>query len=269
LAQKWRAVSVNNKLIVIFSGITMLATVVYSVVAGWTLVEIHTGASDTHTLAAAAKQQAEKMGTMSDAAEKIRQASENMVTQEQRIADNAKTALEASNKQSNAALHQTLEGSRLDQRAWISLNGLGPAPELDKPWNLSVFFINTGKTPAKGVQVGCTVEPAANEEAITWSIPHENRPTLIPPNGKTMCVLHPVHAPTVAKESFDLLNDPNFHLYVYGFSIYQDIFGKWHWLTFCESDSPGAKQWEDCVKGNDTGDGNIPPLPFDKAHAAN
>jgi hypothetical protein len=59
LAQKWRAVSVNNKLIVVFSGITMLATVVYSVVAAWTLREIHTGAADTHTLAVAAKKQAD------------------------------------------------------------------------------------------------------------------------------------------------------------------------------------------------------------------
>jgi hypothetical protein len=51
LAQKWRAVSINNKLIVVFSGITMLATVVYSVVAGWTLREIHSGGIDTHALA--------------------------------------------------------------------------------------------------------------------------------------------------------------------------------------------------------------------------
>ena len=36
----------------------MLATVVYSVVAGWTLGEIHTGAADTHTLAVAADSQA-------------------------------------------------------------------------------------------------------------------------------------------------------------------------------------------------------------------
>jgi hypothetical protein len=56
-AQKWRAVSINNKLIVIFSGITMLATVVYSVVAGWTLIEIHTESTDTHALAVAAQAQ--------------------------------------------------------------------------------------------------------------------------------------------------------------------------------------------------------------------
>jgi isopentenyl phosphate kinase len=54
-----------------------------------TLTEIHTGGSDTHTLAQAADTQAKKMIDMSNAADKIRQAAENMVTQDQRIADNA------------------------------------------------------------------------------------------------------------------------------------------------------------------------------------
>jgi hypothetical protein len=53
LAQKWRAVSLNNKLIVIFSGMTMLATVIYSGFAGWQLYEIHSGATGTHNLAVA------------------------------------------------------------------------------------------------------------------------------------------------------------------------------------------------------------------------
>lgn len=62
--------------------------------------EIHSGSSDTHTLAVAADTQAKKMADMSTAADKIRQAAENMVAQEQRIADNSKAANDASNAQS-------------------------------------------------------------------------------------------------------------------------------------------------------------------------
>jgi type II secretory pathway component PulM len=70
LAQKWMAVSLNNKLIVIFSGVTMLATIMYTVVALWTLGEIHSSSIDTHTLAEAAKKQADKAETISDSMSK-------------------------------------------------------------------------------------------------------------------------------------------------------------------------------------------------------
>ena len=79
---------------------------------------MRSGGQDTHDLAIAAGKQADKMKDMSDAADKIRQAAEGMVTQEQRIADNAQKSLDAGNKQSKAALDFTIAASRLDQRAW-------------------------------------------------------------------------------------------------------------------------------------------------------
>ena len=83
--------------------------------------EMHTGGADTHDLAVAAKTQAEKMKSMSDAADKIRQASEGMVTQEQRIADETQKALENSNK----ALRMSTEEYKREHRAWITLDGIG------------------------------------------------------------------------------------------------------------------------------------------------
>jgi hypothetical protein len=65
LPQKWRAVSLNNKLIVVFTAITAIATLFYSLFSGWTLYEIHHGSADTHTLAEAAKKQADKAETIS------------------------------------------------------------------------------------------------------------------------------------------------------------------------------------------------------------
>jgi hypothetical protein len=93
-------------------------TVVLALVGLGTLYEIIEGGSDTHDLAVAAKTQAEKMKDMSDAAEKIRQAAEGMVTQEQRIADNAKNALGVSNKRSKEALDAAIRQFREEQRAW-------------------------------------------------------------------------------------------------------------------------------------------------------
>ena len=81
--------------------------------------EMHEGEADTHTLAQAADTQARKMGTMSDAADKIREAAQNMVIQEQRIADNAEKVLDASNKQAKSGLDASIAASRNDQRAWL------------------------------------------------------------------------------------------------------------------------------------------------------
>jgi hypothetical protein len=156
LAQKWRAVSVNNKFIVWFSGVTMLATVIYSVFAGWQLYEIHSGAKDTHDLAVAADTQAKKMGSMSEAADKIRQASEGMVTQEQRIADKAQKALDASSRQSKAALDASIAASQLNQKAYVTIGRPdGVVAEILWPQDpkgnagLLVYFQNNGRFPAK------------------------------------------------------------------------------------------------------------------------
>src|SRR6266849_5194735 len=91
------------KLAVIMAGVAAVF-----VCAQW--YEMHTGGQDTHELAVHAKEQADKMKDMSDAADKIRLAAEGMVAQEQRIADQAGKALNAS-----------ISASRNDQRAWLGI----------------------------------------------------------------------------------------------------------------------------------------------------
>ena len=102
------------------------------------LKEMHEGGTDTHDLASAAKTQAEKIKSMSDAADKIRQAAQDMVAQDQRIADNAEKSLAASNKQSKAALNASISASQQSNalarealeaqtRPWLGIdNGLTP-----------------------------------------------------------------------------------------------------------------------------------------------
>lgn len=114
--------------------------------------EIHSGSTDTHTLAEAAKSQADRMTDVSAAADKIREAAQNMVTQDQRIADNAKKALDASNKQSRTALDAAIAQNRLDQRPWIGIGQFRVARfEETKPVTIEVHIVNSGKTPALNV----------------------------------------------------------------------------------------------------------------------
>jgi hypothetical protein len=134
----------------------MIATVIYSAFAGWQLYEIHSGAKDTHDLAVAAGKQADKMKDMSGAADKIRQAAEGMVLQEKQIADNAKEAMDTSNRQAKAALDASIAASRSDQRAYVTI-GRPDGTVADIIWpkdekgnaGLMVYFQNNGRLPAK------------------------------------------------------------------------------------------------------------------------
>src|SRR4051794_33663801 len=69
--QRWRAVSLNNKLIVVFAAISAFAAVTYTAFAGWTLYEIHQSSADTHTLALAAKIQADATRVSAESNQRI------------------------------------------------------------------------------------------------------------------------------------------------------------------------------------------------------
>jgi hypothetical protein len=134
----------------------VLLTAVIAITSYLQWHEIRLGGQDTHNLAVAAKDQAEKITNMSDAADKIRQASEGMVTQEQRIADNAQKALDASNRQNRAALDASIAASRLNQKAYVTIGKPdGTVAEIlwpkDQKGNagLLVYFQNNGRFPAK------------------------------------------------------------------------------------------------------------------------
>jgi hypothetical protein len=144
-------------------------TVVMAFVGLGTLYEIVEGGSDTHDLAVAAKDQAGKMKNMSDAADKIRQAAEGMVAQEQRIADNANAALDANNRQSKAALDASVAASRVDQRAWMDMIINVPQNlSADQPFSTTAEMKNLGKTPAKNIYYGYMFESATSLKKPTF-----------------------------------------------------------------------------------------------------
>jgi hypothetical protein len=200
------------------------------------------------------------MTDMSSAADKIRQAAEDMVLQDQRIADNAQKATDASNAQSRAALDASIAASRSDQRAWIVLRGIEGIPILDQPWPLKVYFANSGKTPAKHVRVDCHVTPAKIESEIDFSkVGAHARPTMIAPNDPTTyCPLNPLTIAKVNQDVLDFFSNKKAILFAYGSVTYEDIFGKEHWLTFCRSMEADGKAWDSCETHNDTGDGKRP-----------
>lgn len=222
--------------------------------------EMKSGGSDTHALAQAANTQAAKMGNMSDAANKIGQAAQNMVAQEQRIADNSKSALDASNTQSRDALDAAIDASHLDQRAWIGVHEI-EADFSGSEVSTKMSFINSGKTPAKNVICWGAAEALHSEKEITIpQSPPFTYPTVIEPgleqdiNG----TVHIVAKDQAAKLLF--LSVTHETVYMYGAMIYWDIFKRQHWVKFCFFMEPNGKDWVPCEEHkNDTGDGPLPP----------
>ena len=189
------------------------------------LIDFENGSGDTHDLAQAAKTEAGKMSNVSDAADVIKQAAQNMVTQDQRIADDAEKSLDASNRQSKAALDASITASRnanalaresLDAqtRPWLGIEGnLTP---VSSGWNdertrrLATFsfkLMNYGQSPAmkmaevfafsNDVRTTATTEASACKEASdnsTASNPYAvfSLPTVFPGESGVTPITYPL-----------------------------------------------------------------------------
>jgi hypothetical protein len=158
---------------------------------------------------------------------------------------------------SKKSIQATQNSIRLDQRAWVVLRGIEGIPQLDQPWSLKVYFINTGKTPARNVRLSCNAEPANSEANASFhETPYERR-TLYPPNDPgPYCELFPINTPTVTQPVLNVFANKTVTILVYGSLIYDDVFKAHHWMTFCRVMQPDGKAWNSCqTHTDDTGDG--------------
>jgi hypothetical protein len=214
--------------------------------------EMRSGAIDTHNLAEASKTQALKMTNVSEASDKIRQAAQDMVTQDQRIADNAQHSLEASNKQSKDALDATIKDFQRDQRAWVGLGQYAIQQFDDKqPFKLVLPFVNSGKSPA-----------ILTEQCVAYTIV-DHRLTG-PPTGYTYqfeksSAIAPqgAYASTITNRavpvSYDGITNGTLFLYFFGEFRYHDVYDPavLHTTDFCLVYDKDAKLMTFCLNGND------------------
>jgi hypothetical protein len=223
-----------------------LIVLLTAVIAGTSYLqwrEIHHGSSDTHDLAVAAKAQADKMKDVSDAADKIRQAADNMVTQDQRIADNAQNSLNASNRQGRAALDASIESSHLDQRAWLNVSGfkLSEEPTLDQGATVLLSVFNSGKTPAlemtnESILLSSNIEPPPT--AFSFELNPVSRSIVPPGTAGTFFKTNPLTLKTLSQAS--AYGSGLSKIYVEAIIHYKDTFGHSHWTRVCAWHASGA-----------------------------
>lgn len=264
-----RKLSSGERLAFYVTFIGLLGAALTIRVLTYTLQEMQSGSEDTHQLAITARTQAQKMQSMSTAADKIREAAEKMVTQDQRIADNAKNALDASNRQSQASLDASIGSSRLDQRAWVGVLDLVPRDFSETSgMPVVVVFFNSGKTPARNVQISSMFRIVAvpmygpSPENIKHLI---FRPAQsIAPQGRYNQILGEripsgdISTPpeiqglqTIISEFQDIKAKRHI-LYYFGILKYDDVFGHSRETEFCiYLADPDSKQFAFCRDFND------------------
>jgi hypothetical protein len=228
------------------------------------LKEMHDSGVDTHTLAQAANTEAGKMSDVSTAADKIRQAAQDMVTQDQRIADNAqkslkandsqsKASLDASNRQSQNALDATINNARLDERPWVTLSRfqLSKEPEAGKDITIQCSFLNSGKTPALHVAPQGKLYIAEGFIPMTQFSPFEQpfSQTIVAPGANQIGF-------TTKPQQFQARDIERYTnkiapLYLHARITYKDTFGREHWTTVCASKHYGETEFSYCADGNE------------------
>jgi hypothetical protein len=235
--------------------VAMSAVAAFFVCLQWW--EMHQGGIDTHALAVAADTQAKKMTDMSTAADKIRQAAEDVVAQEGRIADNSQKAIEASNRQNKAALDATISQNRLDQRAWVGqIDATVSEVTEGRTATFTITLNNSGKTPA--LRMAPKFRSFVGTPATQNIIPSYGPTTgnnvrggrgVLQPNGRGLLVQASDHQLTHV--DIERLKAGEMVYWIFGRIDYEDIFKRAHTTTFCDFVETNLTSLAPCPTYND------------------
>jgi len=231
-ARKRKPMTIFEVWVVILTAVAILVAGATGVVLWLTLIEIRNGGTDTHTLAEAAKKQADKAETISSSTQQAAAAMDTSNSQ-------AKDALGKTLRQSKAALDSTIAASRLDQRAWIGSGDLAlDSPEVGSVAHAHVTWLNTGKTFAKGVIANTHLtfrqEIVASEFELAKLVDSADSPAqsigILFPGIRSASVVD-AHIPVVEIDGTRIMSD--WYTYLWGEVTYFDVFAKPHQTRFC------------------------------------
>jgi hypothetical protein len=270
----------------VFTFVIAVSTFFYTIFAGWTLHEIHSGSADTHNLAVAAANQASHTEEIAQAAQDQVDAANEISDAADSFSETAEVAVEefrraagdsaAASKQSAANAERTIKNAqqsfREEQRAWVGIAGQGVSQfEPKKPIILFADFGNSGRTPARNVMTR------------TASMLIDARSPILGPNTEHIRMLRqstPQSGPAIAPQArysltigrdnppddtegmkrarenifanFDQIKSKALILYVFGEISYDDISGRPHVTRFCLFlTDPEAKTVTFCPQFND------------------
>jgi hypothetical protein len=232
--KSWWKISLSDLLIVIFT-----AVIAFYARLQW--LEMHAGGEQTTEMVKAAKKQAEAADSFSQSAQHVSADIGTAQRNFQRMAESSEKSIGA-----------TQNSMRLEQRAWV-----GMADTQVNGDAVTVFFTNTGRTPA------LEVAPGEGGGSDSWccdlNMVHYQPLKHTPANaGRTlvsraaMPVTHVVPAvpntatPDQRKKVVSVIQ---------GSIVYKDVFKRAHWTDYCLcATGPKPFKFTFCPDRNDTDD---------------
>ncbi|MEW6600932.1 MAG: hypothetical protein AB1499_08170 [Nitrospirota bacterium] len=240
LRQRWQQTTLANQLMVITTAIVAFGTVFYVIVAifQWQL--------------------------MKEAGEQTSDQMNKVIAEARRIADISSDSA----KQAKDALDATIDNFRLEQRAWVGVEGVLPPEYKDgnkkiyvksgQPMKTGVTIKNTGKTPALKIQsiVSMFYWMSNHKFVPTFDkqVKGAERPstTVLQPGGTYILIAPPIPEEGVINEA-DIANITNSRqiLYIAGKITYEDVFNRQHSTFFCMYLTPTLTNFSHCNGHNE------------------
>jgi len=174
----------------------------------------------------------------------------------------SRAAIEASEKQSMAALDASVNTSRNDQRAWIGVTGVA-GPRLkdstgrevylieNRPVHFEATALNTGKSPAFSTHTLTSfhILPATTAFSPIYAVRDKKGTVVVQPQMELTLFDKGKEIPS--REIIAALKDAGYILYFYGIINYADQFKRSHETKWCMFIVPTLDNFLPCTTYND------------------
>lgn len=191
----------------------------------------------------------EQLDFMRNAAEQIHQMLQQLIAKANANSEPAKSASVAADvpksnsengvRAAGTSVHDVQaaeETMRLQQRAWVFVTdiragGLQPG----KPLNITLGFKNTGRTPARNVQIATQVDSLPRGQTPEPRLSKTYSRGIIPPEGTVFASVGNGHGPGegLAEQDLQAITSGDLVVWAYGTLTYDDVFEVRQATMFC------------------------------------
>jgi hypothetical protein len=151
-------------------------------------------------------------------------------------------------------IHLVQEAMHLEQRAWVFVTETRASElQVGKPLSITIGFKNTGRTPARNVQIAAHLEPLPKGQIPDPKLDKTQSRGVIPPNGTLFVTMSSgrKHAEGVTEQGLEAITSGELVIWVYGTVTYDDIFETRQATMFCYMLHPDGKTFAAAEVYND------------------
>lgn len=203
------------------------------------------------------KRAIEQSSALSDAAEQTDRLIEQAIQQANTAAEQAKAANMAAcaaktssenfaqvAQSSVQSIHLAQEAMRLERRAWLFVTETRVGElQAGKPLSIIIGFKNTGRTPARNVQIATCIDALPKGQVPEPNLEKTQSRGIIPPNGTLFVTIGAgrKNAEGVTESGLQAILAGELVVWVYGTVTYEDIFETRQATMFCYMLQPDGK----------------------------